>query len=612
MIRPSHLRGVAIGLLISSTGLFAQPATSQQAPLQQQSPRADAAASLLRTTNGGPAPDWLLDQVGLYAAELTTVKTPEQREPFSMSMTLEGEDYVFFMQPNDVRADSYKLLVDNGTELVPQPRSESVTWRGTVFSSLGPVNDGFVAVSIVDGRMSGLINLGASVGGFGIQSVQEFDATASAESHFVYHTADVVPFGECQVSGTAGVVGGAPAQGLVGGVGSGGPNLREAEFAFDCDREYYLRYGSSVPNVEARVQTILNGVDAIYINDVDITYVITTIIVRTTTTYTSTSAGAILNEFRNRWNSTQGGTQRDLAHLFSGKTTFGSTLGIASLSVVCNTSSAYGMDNSILSQITSNIGLVAHEAGHNWSAQHCNGTTGCQIMCSGLGGCGGIGAFGPNATTQILNFKASRSCLTVPPPPGSPPVVTSIAPSTFQAFGSGPVTLTGLNFTGINSLLFGLQPVIPTVLNDTTITFTPPPVSNLGSQLVIVTGPSGSSNLSFVSVTETNPPAHGAPAFAFRGSVANFDFGGGVNDTWFLLVNFNDPTTFPVLGLNLLNNPIGLVAGTLNNVGLGNFTLPVVSNPSLAGLQLRSQIVTIDDVTASLVGASGPALTSIF
>ena len=66
----------------------------------------------------------------------------------------------------------------------------------------------------------------------------------------------------------------------------------------------------------------MNGVDAIYQRDVTIQYRITTIIVRTATTYTTTNMSTLLSQFRTRWNSQHGGVPRALAHLFTGVGSF--------------------------------------------------------------------------------------------------------------------------------------------------------------------------------------------------------------------------------------------------------------------------------------------------
>ena len=99
----------------------------------------------------------------------------------------------------------------------------------------------------------------------------------------------------------------------------------------------------------------------------------------------------------------------------TGRTISGSTIGIAYLSAICSFTQGYGLSQSRFSgNITSRVALTAHELGHNWASQHCDGNSPCRIMCSGLGGCNGLSplAFGPFAINAILNHKATRTCLT--------------------------------------------------------------------------------------------------------------------------------------------------------------------------------------------------------
>ncbi|MEO0479544.1 MAG: M12 family metallo-peptidase [Planctomycetota bacterium] len=600
MIRPLQIGGAVLGACALAATL---PAQDLQGPaLIPQAPNSTKLVS-----PAGPAPAWLLDRVDLFGGDMVAFDAPTKREAFQMSMSIGGSDYLMSLQPNDLRGPNYQLLVDDGNTITAMPRSESVTWRGIVLTQDGPIADAAVSVSIVDGAMDGMIHLGGELGTYFIEPTQKYESSMPAESHIVYHRSDIATAGACGVDDRLTPVN--TGQALTG-QGLGGPTLREAEIAFDADFDLYQLRGSSVPATESFITAILNNIDAIYINDVDITYVITTILVRTAVTYTSTSAGGVLNQFSQRWNSQHGSIQRDLAHLFSGKTTFGSTLGIASLATVCNIGNAYGVNDATIS--TGALTAVhAHECGHNWSATHCNATPDCRIMCSAIGGCGPITSFGPTATGQIISFKNSRTCLTIPPPPGNPPVITSIVPSDIQALPNGAVTINGTDFTGVTTIFYGIQTVTPLVFSDTMMTFVPPTPTNLGSRFLIAENQAGTSGLNFVNVVETSPPNHSVSPITFQGSTLNWGLGGGVGDSFFLVVNFNDPTTIPVLGVNLLANPIVFTSGALDVVGLSNFAFPIVTTPDLTGVELRSQIITIDPATLAIQG-SNPTLTTIF
>jgi hypothetical protein len=96
----------------------------------------------------------------------------------------------------------------------------------------------------------------------------------------------------------------------------------------------------------------------------------------------------------------------------------GGVIGYAGVGVVCNRSRAYGMSQT---RFTSNLGrrtaLTAHELGHNWNAVHCDQAAQCNIMCSSINGCDGIGLpnFEPQGMNAIMDFADSRSCLDSPP-----------------------------------------------------------------------------------------------------------------------------------------------------------------------------------------------------
>jgi len=112
-----------------------------------------------------------------------------------------------------------------------------------------------------------------------------------------------------------------------------------AELAADADVEYFEDYGS-VGAVEARINSITNVVNEQYEQDVEITHVITGIIVRTAEPdpYTATNPNTLLNQFTNHWQANHQGIGYDIAGLFTGKNLQGGTIGVAFLGAVCSSS----------------------------------------------------------------------------------------------------------------------------------------------------------------------------------------------------------------------------------------------------------------------------------
>lgn len=166
--------------------------------------------------------------------------------------------------------------------------------------------------------------------------------------------------------------------------------------AFDCDYQYYVNRGSSVPNTIARVESHMNEVDYHYARDVRITMPISHIVVRTTQFYFPVDGGDLLNLFGAEWNANMGHIDRDLAHMMTakGNIQYG---GLAWVGVVC-TSLAYAWS-------LDSAGIVSHETGHNWGSGHCHDTSPCNNMC---GACLYIA---PNTRAIIDSFRDSRWCL---------------------------------------------------------------------------------------------------------------------------------------------------------------------------------------------------------
>ena len=202
-----------------------------------------------------------------------------------------------------------------------------------------------------------------------------------------------------------------------------------AELACDADFEYFTKWGS-VANVENRINSIINSNNVLYEAQTGLSHTITTIIVRTSSNqpYTQKEASNLLSQFRNHWNANHGNIQRDVAHLFTGKTLAGNTIGIAYLGVVCNIPWAYGLSRSDFSTNFACVtDLTAHELGHNWNAPHCscpNHTMNAYITCandfhsssiSATLPCSGRLQYSKTSTPALVSCPCSSAaaCLTI-------------------------------------------------------------------------------------------------------------------------------------------------------------------------------------------------------
>lgn len=188
----------------------------------------------------------------------------------------------------------------------------------------------------------------------------------------------------------------------------------EADIAIEADYPYYVWNGNSSTQTINDIDAVMNSVELIYARDAKISYKITNYLVQTTSgKYSSSDPNTKLTQFQSWWNSNQGSVTRDLAHLMTG-TLNGGQLGVAFYSVVCTSSQAYGVSNSIWTTNWANrVAVVAHELGHNWGATHCNGLADCWLMCANIGLCGGDATrFSPSSIREIETYRTqSGACL---------------------------------------------------------------------------------------------------------------------------------------------------------------------------------------------------------
>ncbi|HEX9766951.1 MAG TPA: M12 family metallo-peptidase, partial [Nitriliruptorales bacterium] len=457
-----------------------------------------------------PAGFEALTRLGVLDATVQRIALPETAgAPIVTSIVIEGAPRTLLLDPVSLRAPGFRLLVQGQDgELQQVSPAPPATYRGTLPEYPGSVVSG----SLLDGGLTGSLLLRPGDAPFGIQPLSALESSADPAEHVVYDSRDQAPTdATCGVPTLALPHAEGSDEATSGAPGGGATSVRICEIACDADFEFYQSKGSSVANVQADIENILNGVENIYSSDVEVLYQITTIVVRTNSSdpYTTASPGGLLDEFQIEWNQNQNGVQRDVAHLFTGRNLSGSTIGIASLGVICTINNAYGLSQSNFSgSFTFRVGLTAHELGHNWSAFHCDGQGDCKIMCSGIGGCGPVTSFGSSAISSILGKKASVNCLSLPPPSVTPTLL-SVNPASVQALGGGTITLNGDDFNTASQVDVGgvlLGPGAFTVTGSTKLTFSPPVPLALGANDVTVTNVVGVSNVATLTYTAIDPP----------------------------------------------------------------------------------------------------------
>jgi hypothetical protein len=354
---------------------------------------------------GAARADAIGDAADLSQYEIQDLATTARGGVFVTPIFLEGKGYLLELRPHSFRADDFQLLVqraDGSFESVEPSAPATVVGRilGQPGSRVGgSLQDGQLTAVIV--REDGAI--------FGVQPLSSIDPTAASSAHIVYSNRDLIT-GPWKCGGDILE----PAADDGAGFSDQGTGLKICDVGFDADVEFYNKNHGSVDETMHDIESVMAGVEAIYERDTQITYEVTTILVRTAEPdpYGSTDPGTLLSQFRGDWNSNHGPIRRDIAHLMTGKNLNGSVIGIAYLGVVCG-SSGYGLSQSrFSSNFSFRVGLTAHEMGHNWNASHCDGITPCYIMCSTIGGCSGnVTKFDPTSITAIKNHKNSRNCL---------------------------------------------------------------------------------------------------------------------------------------------------------------------------------------------------------
>lgn len=330
-------------------------------------------------------------------------------ETFGARIELDGQERTLFLTPYSMRSDNFQVLVSTPTGFDAFEAPPPATYRGYVIG----IGESRVAASLTENGLSALIDAQDGRSFWVIQPLRDFDPTADREDHVMYLSDEVVPH-----DGTCGVVDDMFVPHVEDGGVALGTGLRQVEIGVDADSQFVQDNGGSVTNTINDIENVLNATELVYERDVFVTFEITTIVVRTSGNdpYSGTGAGSLLNQFANQWQTSPivNGITRDVAQYFTGRNLSGTTLGIANLSAVCSSSAGYSVVESRFTNIMSaRVGLSAHELGHNFSAQHCDALgIQCKIMCSSLGGCGGLGLpnFGASEANQIMNFVNNISC----------------------------------------------------------------------------------------------------------------------------------------------------------------------------------------------------------
>ena len=525
------------------------------------------------------------------------------------------------LEPHSNRSENFQVLADKGNGELVEVTPEIVrTYRGVVADlpgatvAAGWLEDGLYAqVQMPDNTRRTIEPVGFEIEG------------ATAASHAVYSDEDMGPSENfCGVDESYRLE--LPEQDQAQAPGTPtiafGSTLLVAEIACDTDFEYFQDFGS-IAATQARIETVVNGFNVQYERDVAITHEISTIIVRTTPAdpYFGNDAGNVLGQFQSEWLSNQGSVQRDIAHLFVGRTLVGGAVGVAFLGTICSTFLGYGLVQSdCCGGFASVTDISAHELGHNWNAGHCACFTpgpGPDFTMNAF--LTGANQFSPTATIgTITAFANTRPCLDIdfgaPPPvvnnviPSTLGVVSPTFPNVVQVEGTGFESITGVLINGQPATVFPPQfQVISDVLLN--LMFDSP--LDLGTQSIVLQQGSDTTAFEIPVDFNTEPVIDliRSESFQFTTLPLEIFMGGSPGDIHFLLFSTSpNPTSIPGLfDLDIGDNLASLFL-------LGSFPIDPATgfaelNASLSGVAPGTELF-FQSVTLEASMPTGPLVPS--
>ncbi len=352
--------------------------------------------------------------------------------PLSVGFRAFGEDFQLELEEIDLFSEdaSVHWVLPSG-EYVAQPQSRFFKGR------LAGRPDSWARLSLLDGSLQGMIRSSEEIYFLSPASRLSQDSAPSAsaiyrlsdteslwkEHRCALHPDDLEePEGQTAKSGASM----ADYQKLLDHLefnAAGG--LKEAELHVIADGLYFDRHGA---NSNARMAEAINNTAGIYENEVGVTFRIGKSTIYTPATDPFTSALGASNLLENLTFDQPHIDGYDLAHLFTGRNLSGSTIGIAFISVVCNSLFGTGLSQDLSSSASRTI-LAAHELGHNFAARH-DGTGSCSsepfgfVMWPSLNS--SATQFSQCSKNAINQHLASISCLADLPgtPPPAPTLVS--------------------------------------------------------------------------------------------------------------------------------------------------------------------------------------------
>jgi PKD repeat protein len=357
----------------------------------------------------------------------------------------------------------------------------------------------------------------------------------------------------------------------------------ELDLAIASDKSMYIKYGSSVTNVQNHNIGVINNVQGDYIgeftNDIQFNIVTQVVITGTDPWLNETDAEALLVEFVDWGNAGGFSVPFDLGELWTNRNFDGATVGVAYLDAVCTFVRYH-----CLQDFTSNAQqlrcMTTHEIGHNFSCDHDpeNGNS-CPpsfIMCPFVSTTSTWSNASRNSVNSFSNFLINSGCLS--PCAGAVPLSADFSWSPNPACQNQNVQFTDLstgNITGRSWTFQGAVPATSTQQNPSANW------SNAGTYNVTLTvsGPGGPSSVTKQVVIAPKPVADFS--FTVQDNTVTFNnlstnantyfwnFGNGFTSS-----ETNPQITYPVSGI------YSVILTATNSCGTSTKTISVRTAPT--------------------------------
>lgn len=291
----------------------------------------------------------------------------------TLSFTVEGRRWEISLTPNDLRSSNYRTEKSvNGNARIPVDMDGVHTYKGNVVG----LSNTDARFTIDEKTIQGVIFTQDEK--FYLEPASRYSKEASNTDFVFYSERDLIKteVGTCAVSLHDKVE--SAAKEFVPQKAESISALKVVELATEADFEYVNAFGGSV-QANNSILGILNVVQSVYESELNLR--LRVVYQHTWETqaqpYNGTDPNATLVQFRDHWNANFTNIQRDIAHLWTGRTMNNGIVGTAYVGVVCNApGSAYGFSQKFDFE-PNKFYITAHEIGHNFGAQHSDGQAGC-------------------------------------------------------------------------------------------------------------------------------------------------------------------------------------------------------------------------------------------